>query len=46
MSILELLFKQKCKYVKSCSNFQLKGKYCEGMDYPKCGIFVRRRRGV
>jgi hypothetical protein len=46
MGILSSILNLKCKYRKSCSQFQQNGKYCEGQDYPKCGIFLKKKRGI
>ena len=46
MNILSLLMRAKCKYRASCIQFQQKGKYCEGLNYPKCGLFLKRERGI
>jgi len=46
MGVLSVIFRIKCKYHSSCSQFKREGKYCEGLDYPKCGIFLKRKREV
>ncbi len=46
MNILSLIINTKCKYRASCPNFEKGGKYCEGLDYCKCGLFLKRERGV
>lgn len=46
MHILSLIINTKCKYRNSCPHFQKEGKYCEGLDYCKCGIFLKRKRGI
>ena len=38
MNILSLLLRAKCKYRASCIQFQLNGKYCEGLNYPKYSL--------
>lgn len=44
MSILSFIMKSKCEYRTSCPNFQKDGKYCEGLDYCKCGLFLKRKK--
>jgi|GEM_PF-6019108 hypothetical protein len=44
MGILSFITRSKCKYCDSCSHFQEGGKYCEGLDYCKCGLFLKRKR--
>lgn len=44
MRVLSTFLHVKCEYHSSCPQFTAKGKYCEGLDYPKCGIFLKRKR--
>lgn len=46
MGIFSFIMRNKCKYRTSCPHFQKGGKYCEGLDYCKCGLFLKRRRGL
>jgi hypothetical protein len=46
IGILSFITHNKCKYRTSCPNFQKGGKYCEGLDYCKCGLFLKMKRGI